>query len=43
MDAILEEMADFAFEMLESHRRRGRPYIDPYTNQLVRPTPPPQV
>jgi hypothetical protein len=31
----VEEMADFGREMIERRRKRGLPYIDPYTEKLV--------
>ncbi len=31
----VEEMADFGREMIERRRKRGLPYIDPYTGKLV--------
>lgn len=33
--AAVEEMADFARETIESRRRQGLPYIDPYTRERV--------
>ncbi len=34
----VEEMADWARTTIESSRARGLPYIDPYTEKLVRGT-----
>lgn len=33
--AAVEEMADLARGTIESRRRQGLPYIDPYTGELV--------
>jgi hypothetical protein len=33
----LEEMCDLARQFLEYRKKNGLPYIDPYTDQLVRP------
>ena len=37
---VIEGLNDFARSTLESLQRCGRPYLDPYTGQLVRPSPP---
>jgi hypothetical protein len=37
----LEEMGDLARKMLEWRKARGLPYIDPFTDELVRGTPRP--
>jgi len=36
----LEETCDVGFRLLDSRIRKGLPYFDPYTGQLVRPSPP---
>ncbi len=33
----VEEMCDLALRFLEYRKKNGLPYIDPYTDQLVRP------
>lgn len=38
---LLEEMCDFARWTMESRRRRGLPFIDPYTGERVGPAPVP--
>ena len=38
---LLEELCDHARFMLEDRRRRGLPYLDPYTGEVVRPPVPP--
>lgn len=35
----LEELGKLARFSLEEKRRQGLPYFDPYTDQLVRPSP----
>lgn len=37
----LEEMCDQAFFAIERRKKRGLPYIDPYTKEVVRPAPAP--
>jgi hypothetical protein len=34
--SAIEKMSEFALGCLELRKRRGEPYIDPYTHQLVR-------
>ena len=33
----LEKMGDLALKILAHHKKRGLPYFDPYTGQLVHP------
>ena len=40
---LLEELCDHARFTLEDRRRRGLPYLDPYTGEVVRPPVPPAV
>jgi hypothetical protein len=34
---VLEEMCEQGLKMLESRRKAGLPYIDPFTGEVVRP------
>ena len=36
----LDEMCALARRTIEGRRRRGQPYFDPYTGELVRPSSP---